>query len=197
MDTDPRQVLPKTPGGSLAAAGSTSRRRLLRAGLATAPAILTIVSQPARAAATTCRSPSAFSSVAANAATSAQPVQGCSGFGPRKWRDDSTVWPVDRTNALFYNEFSGSGSLGGHLTPTLAQVVRLTPANDRETLARLVVAAYLNLKSGKTPEAVINETALQAMWTQGSTGSYRPTLTGSYWTIVEFNNWFTQTFTTT
>jgi hypothetical protein len=192
MDTDQKQNSSETSGVSLVAPSSASRRRLLRAGLSAAPAILTVVSQPALAV--TCRSPSAFASVTANATTSAQPVQGCSGFGPLTWTDTSTTWPVDRATALFYDEFSAAGSLGGIATPTLAQVLALTPANSVEGLARNVVAAYLNLKSLRTPEAVINETSLQAMWTQGKAGTYRPTLSSPYWTFVELNAWFTQTF---
>jgi hypothetical protein len=194
MDTDQKQVRPTTPGDSLAAPGSTSRRRLLRAGLAASPAILTIVSQPVLAV--TCRSPSSFASIAANAATSSQPAQACTGLGPQAWSLSSTAWPVTRSTALFYPEFSGSTGFRGIASPTLDQVLALSsPYSDVETLARNVVAAYLNLKSLKTPDTVINETSLQAMWTLGVAGTYRPTLTGAYWTFADLNAWFTQTYT--
>ena len=201
--TDPSEAV----GGSPALPKSSSRRRLLQAGIGATPAILTIVSSPVLAGG--CRSPSAFASVSAAAAagttTSATPSKTCSGLSPTTWNITNT-WPsaVPKTT-LFSSVFSGSYTLqvtkGAKVvsipSPTFSEVLSSQSVGGIQTttdLARNMVAAYLNFKDLKTPAAVVTDVQLQAMWTAVLAGSYRPIAVGNVWSISDANNWLKQTF---
>lgn len=206
MNTEKKAAAPLATGPNLAAPTSSSRRRLLQAGLGASPAILTIVSQPVRAG--QCRSASAFASVsaafAANGTTSAAPLQTCTGLSPTSWNTTAT-WPTTAPkNTLFSSVFSGSYSLqvkkGAAVvvisSPTFSEILASPSAGGGaySDLARNMVAAYLNFKSLKTPAEVVTGVQLQAMWTAARNGSYRPTAGGALWTTADVNNWLTQTF---
>src|SRR5438046_7128669 len=79
---------------------STTRRRLLRGGLAAAPVMMTLVSRPVLAQ--TCTTPSGY--VSANA--SRPGGSSCSGYGPRHWYGQMT-WPSSyKPNDNFKKYFS-------------------------------------------------------------------------------------------
>lgn len=206
MDTDHEQNASEAAGARSAVPKSASRRRLLQAGLSATPAILTIVSEPVRAfngtAALPCRSASAFASVAAaqhaGAVTSASPQQSCLGLSPASWNSlSASGWPVAQ-GTLFSSVFAGGYTLRGNASPTFKDILNLDATTKnftaQELMARNFVAAYLNLQSAKTPDAVVNLTQLTSMWQLAVAGSYRPTATAAVWTTTDINNWFAQTF---
>lgn len=212
MDTDKKADPSEAAGPSPAAPTSSSRRRLLQAGLGASPVLLTIVSEPVRAFTRTqsipCRSASAFASIAAaahaNVTTSANTQQSCSGLGPASWNTLST-WPVAKTT-LFSSVFSGAYSLRvksgnssiTNASPTFSDILSNPPANttysDSENLARNFVAAYLNFKDSKTPAAVVTDLQLQNMWTKVLANSYSPTAGTAPWSVSDVNGWLSQTF---
>ena len=202
METDKKLGSSEAAGTRLVVPKSSSRRRLLQAGLGASPAILSIVSEPVRAfnrtAPVTCRSASAFASVAAAAhagiTTSANAAQSCLGLSPASWNTAST-WPVAK-NTLFSNVFSGSYTLRSNSSPTFSDILgAATPYTTAETLARNFVAAYLNSQgTSKTPLAVVTGAQLQIMWTRAVAGSYSPTAGTTAWSTNDVNNWLTQTF---
>ncbi len=201
MHTDQTPDISKVAGQHLQAPKSSSRRRLLQAGLGAAPAILTIVSEPVRAfgtaSAVPCRSASAFASVAAamlaGGTTSANTQQTCMGEGPASWNVAST-WPVAKTT--LFSTVLGSFTLRGNVSPTLSDILNApAPYTATEILARSFVAAYLNTQgTPKTPLVVVTALQLQAMWPQAVAGSFVPTPGTPAWTMDQVNTWLLQTF---
>jgi hypothetical protein len=200
METDKKMDSSAAAGTSLAAPKSSSRRRLLQAGLGASPAILTIVSEPVRAFTRTqslpCRSASAFASIAAaqhaGFTTSASTQQTCSGMGPISW-NTTTTWPVAKTTA--FSTAIGTYTFRSNTAPTLLDILSASaPYSSTEMLARNFVAAYLNAQgTPKTPLAVVTDLQLKTMWTQISLGSYTPT-SGTSWAVSDLNGWLVQTF---
>jgi hypothetical protein len=163
------QVSPPNTGDSLPTLPA-ARRRLLRGGLATAPALLTLVNLPVMAA--TCRTPSA-----ALSASLSRPNAGvfeCTGKSPASW--DATAeagWPTGTRAMLFSTAIGPSADYG---TKTLLEMVG--PGSDTGTLglARHLVAAYLNAKAGLTPVGVLSEPVIKAIWARFPVpGWYEPT----------------------
>jgi hypothetical protein len=186
---------------------STSRRRLLQAGLGASPVLLSIVSEPVRASQIVCRSASAFASISAAGAAgvSANTQQICNGKGPEDWSGTSIKsWPAGTftgsgdaaTAELFSHVFSPGVALGNNLTPTLKQLLDAKNSNVRNVvLARYFIAAYLNFKSNRTPATVVTDLQLQAMWPQVVAGSYSPGAGAKAWTDQDVINWLKQTMT--
>jgi hypothetical protein len=186
---------------------STSRRRLLQAGLGASPVLLTIVSEPVRASQVACRSASAFASIstAGAAGVSAKPAQICDGKGPEDWSGTSVSrWPAGTftgsgdaaTAELFSHFFSPGVQLGNNPTPTLKQLLDAKASTARNVvLARYFIAAYLNFRTNRTPATVVTDLQLQAMWPLVFNHIYKPTGSGLTWTDQDVINWFKQTLT--
>ncbi len=201
MDTDKKLDPSEAAGASPVAPKSSSRRRLLQAGLGASPAILTFISMPVRADINTpgCRSASSFASLAAaqhaGVATSGAPLQQCMGVGPKTWKD-STFWPsgVGKETALFSTYFPSGVTFRSNGSPFMIEILRATAPDETEILIQNFVAAMLNVLSSNTPAAVVTQAQLATMFPQVMNGSYTPVVGGTPWTKATANNWFAQTF---
>jgi hypothetical protein len=215
MQSDQKPDLSPLPEVGLAAPKSTSRRRLLKAGLGVSPVVLTFVSQPVPASFTTvtCRAASAFASVqaalAAGVGTSANTAQLCSGNLPSSWKGLSRpYWPGGSATAdlLFTSLFGpytvttiGTATVPAVTTdaPTLFQVLCGAGTTARDVLARNIVAAYLNLQQGLVPATVVSSTQLQSMWlTAGNTvpSPYLVNGLSGGWSLAQVNQFLAHTF---
>jgi hypothetical protein len=202
MDTDKKLDSPEAAGQRLAAPKSSSRRRLLQAGIGASPALLTIVSGPVRAygptTPVTCRSASSFAStVAATVAgvvTSGAPLQTCLGVGPASW-NASTAWPVTKATALFSTYYPTGVTFRGNTSPLLVDITNAAaPYTPAEILIRQFVAAMLNVLSGGTPATVTTQAGLATIFPQALAGTYTPIAGGTPWTVQTTNAWLFQTF---
>ena len=70
---------------------NVGRRRLLRAGISTAPVVMTVLSRPVLAANGICQSPSGFTS--GNVSNMGM-GPGCTGKSISYWRDNPSLWPA-------------------------------------------------------------------------------------------------------
>lgn len=152
------------------AADHTKRRRLLRGGLATAPALLTLVNRPVMAA--VCRTPSA-----ALSASLSRPNSGlyeCLGKRPSTWASTHiNNWPSGKSTELFSVAI---GAWDPFKNKTLLQMVGLNADSESKDLAKHLVAAYLNALAGSTPTAVLSLPTIRKIWLDFSTlGYYEPT----------------------
>ncbi len=213
MDSDKKPDLSEASGPGLAVPKSSSRRRLLQAGLGASPALLTVVSEPVRAyvsiTSVTCSSASAFASISAAGAAgvSANTRQACTGRGPVSWSTTSvSSWPVGTfavsgktaVPELFSQVFSPGVTINSNATPTLKDVVAASSSSSRTIgLARYFAAAYLNFKQGYTPPQVVTDVQLKAMWPQAVAGTYKPSTSAQTWSDTDLINWFKQTLSTT
>jgi hypothetical protein len=186
MDTDQKPDSSEASGTRLVAPKSTSRRRLLQAGLGASPAILTLISEPVRAFGantSVCRSASAFASVAAaqhaGITLSHSPVQSCVGLKPGSWATNYPNWPTGTASQLFSGVFSPGVSVGTNTSPSLKQVLDSTDSTLE--MARYFVAAYLNFMSGYTPGVWVVVGDLQAVWPKAVAGVYTPVTGGTPW----------------
>jgi hypothetical protein len=214
MESDKKIDSIDTQGQASAAPKSNSRRRLLQAGIGASPVVLSVVSQPVRAAIApggVCRSASSFASFNANTtntALSSNPVGTCTGIGPAGWKDLPLLgWPAGAT-AIRNNPFVSSGTsysvtdtsvtpnvvIG---SPSILQVVKYgTGTSDRDVLARNIAASYLNLAGGYVPTTVIlSATQLESRWfaAQSPGGTYAVSA-GLNWNAAQLNVWLQSTF---
>jgi hypothetical protein len=213
MDSDKKPDSSEASGHGLAVPKSTSRRRLLQAGLGASPVLLTVVSEPVRAFVTvnsvTCSSASAFASISAAGAAgvSANTRQVCTGRGPVSWSTTSVSgWPAGTfavsgktaVPELFGQVFSPGVKVGENASPTLKDVVAASASSSRTlSLARYFAAAYLNFKQGYTPPQVVTDIQLKAMWPKAVAGTYTPVTGGQPWSDTDLINWFKQSMSTT
>ncbi len=202
MDTDKKLDLSEAAGVSPVVPKSSSRRRLLQAGLGASPALLTIVSAPVRAYGSTtpvtCRSASSFASVAAatvaGVATSGAPLQTCQGVGPASWKDGA-VWPVPKATALFSTYYPTGVTFRSNTAPLLLDIVSAAaPYTQTEAMVRSFAAAMLNVLAGGTPATVTTQAGLATIFPQALAGSYTPIAGGTPWTQQLTNLWLLQTF---
>jgi hypothetical protein len=177
---------------------SNARRRLLRAGLAGAPVVMTDASRPVQGA-VACTTASAGGS--ANSAA-AQTVQMCSGLTPEQWKAQATNWPAPYTgnNPFSFQSVSALGftpppgtlyhcpttGFSGHVfgDRTMLEVLDIGEGGGGlRGLGRYMVAALLNACCGRTP--VLTETAVRGMWNDMvNRGYYEPTA-GVQWQAPE------------
>lgn len=157
-----------------------ARRRLLRGGLGVAPVLMASAPRSVLAGgAGACVPASSFASINAS-----RPDQQfiCAGRTPGYWKQPQWFgqWPAPScvptgNNATKFDDVFGA--LGGYPGKTLLYVLEL-PGNSigRDALARHIVAAYLNAKSGKTPANVLSEATVKAVWSDFvRLGYYEPT----------------------
>ncbi|HET9646298.1 MAG TPA: hypothetical protein VFP68_23755 [Burkholderiaceae bacterium] len=152
-----------------------SRRTLLRGGT---PILMTVASQRVLAAA--CATPSAFTS--ANASRPNDTVL-CSGLAPEGWisassnqsKYSSNQWPV-QPNSKFNSIFT---PVAAYDKFTLLDVLNFPNGTQGSNpLARYIVAAWLNAKTGKVPANILGVAQVTGMWQDFVTsnfGTFNPT----------------------
>lgn len=150
-----------------------NRRRLLRGGLATAPALLTLVNRPVMAA--VCKTPSA--AISASLSRPGSGVFECTGKSPSSWASTAAAnWPVALGGAqtdLFNPAIGPSATYGPQ---TLLQVVSLSSNLNADGVAKHLVAAYLNALQNLTPNQVLSVPTIRKIWVDFSAlGYYEPT----------------------
>jgi hypothetical protein len=170
--SDPADLPPTVEGPPLEGRDSmTSRRRLLRGGLAAAPVLMTLVSRPVLAQ--VCTTPSGY--VSANASTAGRGVA-CSGRTPDYWVQHPNEWPsgfkASNPQATRFND-QFSPPLTGN--PLLFDVL----GNSTNNVARYVSAALLNAAGGLTPP--LASSAVKDVWSEwAGTGHFSPS-SGALW----------------
>jgi len=207
----------------VAAPKSSSRRRLLQAGIGASPVLLTVMSRPVLAFGVDvppCRSPSALASFQANALTSRAPGSVCiDNMGPagmkRAYDNSATT-----STPPYLANFGGQPFVGLYTmlvpssetralplrstwtntdSPTLRQVIRFAAGTgERDLLARNVAAAELNRLGGVTPKEVLSAQNLSDIWaTVGSVGGANypvPGVPGGGWNIIQVNAYLRSTW---
>lgn len=181
-----------------------ARRRFTRAGAATG-VLLTLHSQSALAGGGTpavCTTASGFMSGALRSTHTTQPVS-CSGLSPGYWKNVANrnslaggansgwprpVLPTDHFSKYFPStlEFYGSASMLDVLSPP-------NSGYDISGLGRHLVAAYLNVLSGKS--SFQTTAALQKMWSEWRDFGFYTPIAGVKWTAYDIVNYLKQTMT--
>jgi hypothetical protein len=178
----------------------TSRRRLLRGGLAAAPVLMTVASRPVMAQ--DCTTSSAHTSLGG----SRQIVQqSCTGRGPAYWiaQNGSKAWPSGYlmqtqgggTNGKIATTFgSVFGSAHGYGDLSMLQVLQAGQSSfDKAGLAAHLVAAVLNAEAGFTPASVLDIAKAQDIWSDyNSMGYFEPTA-GVRWDSAQTIDWLKTT----
>lgn len=186
MDRDEGSENSGAAANTVVTSSTKSRRRLIRAGLASAPVLMTLVSRPVHAV--DCKSASA--TVSANASGKAL---SCLGDGPVTWQAAAT-WPVPKATALLSTYLpSAPVPTGLPPNPTLLQVLQSTSGLATDVLARNVVAALLNVLSGKNPSQVVTQAMLNTII--GAGGNFNPS-PGVPWNTAQTNAWLVTLFVT-
>jgi hypothetical protein len=162
-----QQTAVPTPGEKIA----TSKRRLLNAGLASAPLYLTLKSVPVLAT-TNCKNPSGFS--VSGQASRPQDFAPCSFSGPSIWGSNSDWGSL---NSLKNQKIKDT--LGNVSSRSAYANVKLKNAfSGQPDAVRYLCAAYLNSRasSGTFP---VTTAQVQEMWADGSSANYNPAPTYS------------------
>ncbi len=187
MDRDEGSENSGAAANAVVTSSMESRRRLIRAGLVSAPVLMTLVSRPVHAV--DCKSASA--TVSANASGKAL---SCLGDGPVTWRDAASWGVVDKATALLSTYLpSAPVPTGLPPNPTLLQVLQSTSGLATDVLARNVVAALLNVLSGKNPSQVVTQAMLNTII--GAGGNFNPS-PGVPWNTAQTNAWLVTLFVT-
>lgn len=146
--------------------GGIGRRRLLRAGLAATPVVLTVGSRSALAAGG-CLSPSASASINLFHSRPDRPLDPCAqGRSPDYWGNAADNHRIRLArDTRFSSKYSG-----GFSPKTIERVILLNGTGDPQQLGAHLGAAWCNLHMGWVPESVIDLPTLQAMWAGRNTG---------------------------
>ncbi len=165
-------------------AGKNGRRRFFGVGAATAPFLLTLVSQPALGV--TCFTPSR--SLSKNTSiTQASRIGNCSGAkSAGDYQLSNGLWPASMPPTTAFHPRFTQGSIKNKtkfLKTVSTQVVSKTMGeviaiNSNGEVHRHLLAAYLNKKGGggaSIPEIVLTESAILAIWSEyAQNGFYAP-----------------------
>jgi len=160
--------------------GSAGRRRLLQAGISTAPVIMTVLSRPVLAQAGNCQSPSGF--VSGNASNPGMNM--CSGFTPAYWVTQGQTpngWPAGTPSLTHPDHVKVKKVFGG-----TDQTTKLLDVLNGTNAPAQIAAAYLNIRAGGLiPPTVLALAQVQHMWTEfAATGGYTPSA-GAHWDAAE------------
>lgn len=182
MSNLPNQPVPSPDSGVPESkhAALLARRRLLRGGLSVAPVLMASAPRSVMAGGPgACVPASSFASINASRPDL---LFTCSGRTPGYWKQPQWFgqWPTpscvpNGNNATKFDAVFGAA--GGYPGKTLLNVLEL-PGNSmgRDALARHIVAALLNAKTGKTPSNVLSESTVKAVWAEFvRRGYYEPT----------------------
>jgi hypothetical protein len=174
-----------------------ARRRFGRAGLGASGVILTLASEPGMAA-TMCKSPSGSLSGGLQSNKGTQAVV-CGGLSPGYWKNHPRLWPagvrpftLSGQAATTFASVFPFGATQLYQTGSLMDVLKSNdPAQDPYNLGFHLVAAYLNVLSGKI--SYLSAQGLKDMWHDLVTlGHYEPTA-GTKWYAVDIKNYLQST----
>lgn len=174
------QAAPMTPRGA-------ARRRLAKAGLGAAGVLWTTRSH---ALDFKCASPSSAlsSGLSSNDADDGRPA--CIGRSPGYWKNHGG-WPVE-TSTLFGEVYPCSSANMSTYGKTTLLAMLSAKDWDKQNIGMHMVAAYLNVKSGKI--GFLSERTLIQMWTQlQSSGHYEPAR-GIYWDVETTKRYLESTY---
>ncbi len=192
-------------------AQNTTRRRLLKAGAASAPIIMTLSAKSALAGAGECISPSAFASIRANPATSHNPDHLAGELGDAchdssYWQNQSWPGGMEKEAAfssIFYAPPMIAGKVEGpggphtlhYNTMTLQQSLAIQSGAGESidpSFVRDVVSAYLEVQTGSlkigTTQADSQEILLD-MWQNAIVANSWTTPWHSVWTRADARAW--------
>jgi hypothetical protein len=198
---------PEQEGDALPAAradgapASPGRRRFTRAGLGASGVILTLASDPALATTATpfmCRSPSGSLSGGLQSQHGTQTVT-CNGLSPGYWINHPEDWPASiypvstrQHNATMYASMFPFGSTTLYKTGTMMGVLTSNDSGqDPYNLGMHLVAAYLNVRSGKINYLTVN--VLKTMWHDLVTYGYYAPMAGTKWYGEDIKNYLQST----
>ena len=208
MNSDSQNDASTPAGQGAALPKSSSRRRLLQAGLSASPVVLSVASRPvfAGVAAADCRSPSAFASFTANPATSGAPTKQCIGSGPvataaslqalgKTVTQLSTAATMRFSTGVSYRVLLPTLPTATKTnTPSIGEVLRYgTGMTGSDILAKNIAVAKLNLALGYIPGGVVTDATLQLMWNSSGTGG-NYTGNGFVWTQAQLNTWLSKLY---
>jgi hypothetical protein len=172
---------------------SDFRRRLVRGGLASGAALITLTSRPVLAQ--TCFNPSETMSGALSHKGENIPM--CDGQSASTWLADGntnggTSWPVPTTTA-FHSVFT-VGSNGDYGTSTLLDVMNADMAIGPDGMGFLFVGAYLNIMSNRVDARALDVAGLQRIWDEWVVnGSYLPYAGAQPWDMAMIKQYFYDT----
>lgn len=191
-DAAPQPVPSQQPvvDAALGARG-TARRRFARAGAGATGVLLTLTSQPGMAC-EICRTPSGYQSVMAankvNAVVSNNPNTrvNCEGWSPARWCRNLGTWRTTQFNTAFTcprGSAIGNATAETLLKQCMSQTAAFQPEQS-SLLAMWLVAAYLNVKYGKS--SFLTLPILQSIWREFElTKTYTPTAGVTPWQFAD------------
>lgn len=175
---------------------SSSRRRLLRGGLAATPILMTVVSRPVMATGT-CAPASSYASINASKPGDKPPVS-CHGKSPGYWKQPHHFkhWPAGYEpetkkylKATLFSDAVGPGYPG----LTLLQLLDESSGGGDRSVARELVAALLSAASGHTT-GVLTVQGVKDIWHEFySKKSYSPTAGAEPWDGEDIKDWISST----
>lgn len=168
--------------GQVLGARGASRRRFARAGAGATGVLLTLASQPGMAC-SVCTTPSGYQSYRKSKTESSHKTAViCVGRGPDYWNDAGRSWPGGCSKTqLFRTVFScNSGTKNSYGAITCYNMIRQQQSCDSYKVAMYLVAAWLNVKSGKS--SFLTVPMLQSIWNEYQTkNSYTPYAGSEVW----------------
>jgi hypothetical protein len=174
--------LPAAPAPGLSSKGA-SRRRFAKVGAGATGVVLTLYSQPGMACTYCGISPSAAMSAvgqhkAIGTLSHKGPAAVCNGQPPSYWCGQYTNWPSGCSkDDAFHRHFSCT-SYSNWYSQTCHGITTGATC-DTSRVAQYIMAAYLNVLSGKVN--FISIEALKAAWTEWSTKGYYEPMAGQKW----------------
>lgn len=184
---------------------SDSRRRLMRAGLAVAPVLMTLKSRSVLAA-DICIKPSAFSSVQANPNLSHRINQNYTCFSPGYWKNHDFPAPyTDKTKSYFLTPYpAGVGNVTAGFSPDVSgqfanktmQAVLQMSGGGIIALARYTVATFLTAVAyGDNPSIVLlTQAQCHQMWSALAVGGTWSPFVGANWDLTETLAYFSYVY---
>ncbi len=150
--------------------GGIGRRRLLRAGMAATPVVLTVGSRSALAQ-VGCLSPSATASINLFHSRPDRPGDPCPlGRTPGYWQNAAKTHHDTLARVTRFNTpYPFPGAFPGL---SIEQVMKLTGVKDPYQFGAHLGAAWCNLQRGWVDASLLSLLTLQAMWNGRSSGYY-------------------------
>jgi hypothetical protein len=166
-----------------------TRRRLMRAGFAATPVVLTLSGRSAMAS-VACLSPSASASINLTHSRPGRSGDVCAGLTPGYWKNAAD----NHGNFTAQNNRFDSVYILGFTPETMEGVCKLGGGSvDPQELGSHLAAAWCNLAMGWVPLSVLSLLDLQIMWAQRDTG-YHP-VPGVTWSRAQIVTYLKTTMT--
>lgn len=206
---------PESQRGDGSSVVKVGRRRFVRGVGSALPAVVITAHSPSVLGAVQCLAPSAVASIQLFQSRVDRPRLTCDGRSPGFWLQSATPKPNGdpdpnagawvsanvSPDKPFSEVFSGGPKDGLYAGKTLKDVLEMggSSGSDSQQFGAHMIAAYLNLKSGKVPQSILDTSHLSAMWllAGGSTcggGYYEPT-PGKCWDIEGIKEFLASTWT--